>query len=198
MVLRRAFKLIRVLLALLLLALTMGACTSEYKTYTFFHQSKPQPHYQTAYTTHFSFEYPRDYRRVSTYTRSAPNAPVSVRFAKGGIFSCSGTGTDTTFGFSVKTPTLERRNAKAAVDRTILGLGDSSLVYERGSITVDGLPAELLAYHDPRMPDHLDVRDVFFDFDHRIWHIFIYSDTSGAEQARMDFDHILESFKILQ
>ena len=196
MVLRRVFKILGLLLLLLLLALTMGACTTEYKTYTFFHQSKPQPHYQTAYTTHLSFEYPRDYRKEHTYTRSAPNAPVEVSFERGGIFDCSST--DTTFGFSVGTPTLEWRNAKTAVNRRLSLLGNSSVVHERSSTTINGLPAEIIVYTYPEMRRNLtEAREVFFDFDNRIWNIFIYSDTSRAEQARMDFDHILETFKIL-
>ena len=149
------------------------------------------------YVTHFSFEYPSGYRKVMTDARSEPPAPLVVRFAKAtGVFGCVRQ-TDTCFGVSIIWPSREARDALEAVDRVISGLDDPNLVRERSSAAVAGIPAVQVAYRDPRVLDRPEMREVFFDYGGRIWNIFIYSETSRAEQAKLDFVHVVQTFKIL-
>ena len=187
-----------VLVSLMAAAPTVDACsTSEYKTITMQHSVGSSSPYSVQYAIHFSFEYPSGYKRISTYAKSNPGAPFSVRFARGtGALGCVQR-TDTVFGVNVNWPYSEARNAREAADRTVTGLGTPELVSQRSFTMVAGIAADLLVFRDPRMPDTPEERAVFFDFDGRIWNVFIYSDTARAEQAELDFEHMLETFKIL-
>jgi hypothetical protein len=188
MVLWRFFYIFGILVALLSVALAAGACTTDYKTYRFLHETKPVPGYQVGYRTHFSFEYPAGYRLVHKYARSAPQAPISVRFSRGTI----------TLGVEVSPPTHDTPNAERSVYRLISALGDANPVHERSSANISGIAAEMIAFADRRGPTPLEVREIIFDHDDRIWRLFIfYPGNRDADQAKQHLEHIIETFKIL-
>ena len=127
-----------------------------------------------------------------TYAKNNRAAPIAIRFAlPTGAFGCV-RAADTVFAVNVEWPGSESRDANEALDRTISGLGSRQQSYETTSTTVDGQPAELLVAHTA-MPE----REVFFDYEGRIWEIFIYSESSQADQAKLDFQRIIDTFRIL-
>lgn len=187
----------RLLVGSILAALVASGCsTSTYKTFVFEHRTEPNAQYPVEQVTHFSFDYPRDYRRISTYAKPDPVPPIGVRFAKAtGTFGIVRP-TDTFFGIGIGW-SPEQSNASEAVNRLISGLGAPSQVYERSSLVVAGITGEQVIYHDARMPNTPEAREVFFDYDGRVWNICICSTDGFAEQARLDFEHIIQTFKIL-
>ncbi len=184
---------------LVILAAMAAACggTSAYKTFTFDHRTKPNAQdHPVEQVTHFSFEYPGGYRKSGTYARDDPNAPVSVRFVRAtGTLGCTRLN-DTVFGINIGLGFSGYRNAAEAASRAVSALGDGGLVRERSVATVAGLTGVQVVYHDPRMPGTPEVRTVFFDYGGRTWDVFIYSESAGAEQARLDFEHIVQTFSI--
>ena len=179
-------------LVAVMMALLAGACSApEYRTFEFEHSTRPSSAYETPVITRFSFEYRSEYRKVMTYAKDNRAAPLEVRFALAtGAFGCVRPA-DTVFGVNIDWPDRDWRDAKEAVDRTIAGLVSPELVRERSSITVAGIPAELLVC-DTAMPE----RAVFFDYEGRIWNIFVYSQSSQADQAKLDFEHVVASFRL--
>lgn len=195
---RRSVGIFWVLVWSMLAALVAGGCSSTppYKTFSFEHRTKPNAQYPVEQVTHFSFEYPRGYKRSGTYAKDDPVPPIIVWFARAtGTFGCVRR-TDTIFGVNVGW-SPESGNATEAASRALSALGDGGLVRERSSVMVGGLTGEQVVYHDPRQPNAPEVRAVFFDYEGRIWEIYIYSETARAEQAKLDFDHIIQTFKIL-
>jgi hypothetical protein len=190
MVLRQVSKILGIFVSLLALALLASACTAPYRTYTFLHETKPVTGYGVGYRTHFSFEYPAGYKLVNKYAQSAPQAPINVRFSSG----------TTTFGVNVGLPNRDTRNSKMAADKTVDSvvsfLNDPTLI-QRSAANISGIAAEIIVFPDNRGPGNLMVQAMFFDFDDRIWDLFIYSQISSAEQAKLDLEHIVETFKIL-
>jgi hypothetical protein len=160
-----------------------GCNTSQYKTYTLKHGS-----------VHFSFEYPSSYKKQSEYLRPSEDAPIGIRFIHR---QPDAPGKDTVFGLNISQPSPEWPDAKGAVAR-IISLGNTIQVTEQSPITVAGISGELVAYLDSRMPNTPSVREAFFVFDGLLWNIGIYSDVSKADQAKADFDYILQTFKILE
>ncbi len=198
MSIRHAFRACLLLVALTVTAPVVSGCdTSEYHTFSFTHTTGTDSSYSVRETVAFSFAYPSGYRKVMTYAKSNRAAPVAVRFARATGSFGRVRQTDTVFAVNIEWPGREWRDAKEAVDRAISGLDSLELVRERSAATVAGIPAEQVAYHDPRMPETPEAREVFFDHDGRIWNILIYSETIGAEQAKLDFEHIVQTFKIL-
>lgn len=172
------------LIALMVAVPTLTGCnTSQYKTYTLKHGA-----------VHFSFEYPSYYKKQSEYLQSSELAPIGVRFVHRQPAAPS---EDTVFGLNIAPPAPEWRDAKAAVAR-IISLGDTIQVTEQSPINIAGISGELVVYLDSRMPNTPSVREVFFVSDALLWNISIYSDESEADQAKVDFDHILQTFKILE
>ena len=172
------------LIALMVVAPTLAGCnTSQYKTYSLKHGA-----------AHFSFEYPSRYEKQSEYLRSSEHAPIGIRFVHRQPDAPS---KDTVFGLNISRLAPEWPDAKAAVARLISGLDDTKAT-EQSPITVAGISGELVVYLDSRMPDTPSVREVFFVFNGLLWNIFIYSDVSKADQAKADFEQILQTFKILE
>jgi hypothetical protein len=172
------------LTALMVVVPTLTGCKiSQYKTYTLNHGA-----------VHFSFEYPSCYEKQSEYLQSSELAPIGIRFVHRQLNAPS---KDTVFGVSISPPAPEWPDAKGAVAR-IISLGNTIQVTEQSLITIAGISGELVVYLDSRMPDTPSIREVFFVFDGLLWNIFIYSDVSKADQAKADFNQILQNFKIVE
>lgn len=172
------------LIALMVMVPILAGCnTSQYKTYTLKHGA-----------VHFSFEYPSRYEKQSEYLQSSELAPIGIRFVHR---QPDAPGKDTVFGVNISRLAPEWPDAKAAVAR-IISLGNTIQVTEQSLTTVAGISGELVVYLDSRMPNTPSIREVFFVFDGLLWNIFIYSDVSKADQAKADFNQILQTFKILE
>ena len=182
---KKQFKLCVFLLLIALLATAVVSCTppalpnaSQYETYSLKH-----------YGDHFSFDYPAGYKIVSSYLQSNPNATVSVRFAWHG--------TDPIFSVNIDSPAAETKNTPAGA-AAIAGGHTPSQELERASIPIAGTTGELVAYTGADIQNYSSVtREVFFDINGVLWSVNISSGTEKADQAKLDFEHIINTFKIL-
>lgn len=171
-----------VLILAIVFAILFGCNSSQYEMYTLEHGK-----------AHFSFEYPRRYKKQMEYLQPSDDAPKGIRFV---YRQYDLKEKNTVFGFNIS-PALKSLDAKGAIDRTISGLKDMKHVVERSTLTVDGISSEMVVYYDSRMPYTPSVRELFFVSKELLWNIYIYSDTENAEQAKTDFEHILRTFKII-
>jgi len=202
-----------ILLLVPILALTSCRDKDGYKTFTL----------RDGYA-HFYFEYPSSYKKSSAYAdieyrstvvvfiRPEPRAQVNSTY--------------TFFKVTVGGPTSESPNARTALERELSRLSEPEKLLERSAIIVAGLSAELIVYSHrpptiastPAAPDFFAVtssvwgvasaaaplepemkvtREAYFDYKGLIWNVAIDSDESEADQAKGDFEHILQTFKIL-
>lgn len=164
----------------------VSSCTTpQYRTYTLQHNG-----------ISFSFEYPSEYKKVSTYLQDSHGAPVTVRFARlGGIF-----GLFTTyprFVVDVSSPLSETEtDPKKAADTAGSHTPDQQL--ERATISIAGTTGELVAYAYPDAKIVSSItREVFFSVNGVLWNIDIYSSAAKADIAKVDFEHIISTFKVL-
>jgi hypothetical protein len=168
------------IILLVLIAPVLSSCTtSQYKTYTLKH-----------YGISFSFEYPSGYKKISEYLQSNPGASIGVRFALAA-------GEDPVFGVNIDSPLAEVKvDPKAAANTAGSHTPEQEL--ERTSITVAGITGELVAYSSNDFQNTPSVsQEVFFSANGVLWNIYIYSATDKADEAKTDFEHIINTFKVL-
>ena len=177
---------------------TFLSCNSSgYRTFTF---NK---------VAHFSFEYPAHYRKFAAHA-TVEDKTIYIGFRDKIIPE------GRTNGFIrvvVEGAGYRYPDAEAALEKTLLPFTEPEKyinpgnLLERSTITVAGVQAELIVYIReadliPEAPaSSLDImkvtRVVYFDHNNLIWRIRIQSDEDRADQAKADFEHILETFKIL-
>jgi hypothetical protein len=97
-------------------------------------------------------------------------------------------------------------NAKATIEQ-IASKEFVKDILERTTININGISGELVVYSSkvgliPEAPlESSEIvrinRTVCFDYGGLIWIIIIESDEDKADQAKADFEHILQTFKIL-
>ena len=60
------------------------------------------------------------------------------------------------------------------------------------------MTGELVAYSDtdPKIGATI-TREVFFSVNGVLWNIFIYSAVAKTDEAKLDFEHIIDTFKVL-
>jgi hypothetical protein len=70
---------------------------------------------------------------------------------------------------------------------------------ERSSITIGGTTGVLLVYvfPDTQLPSTI-TREVFFNINGILWSISTYSSTEKADEAKLVFEHMMDTFKVLQ
>jgi hypothetical protein len=173
-------------MSLVLIASAVSSCrTSQYKTYTLKHNS-----------VHFSFEYLSGYKTINAYLQRSPGAPVAVRFARArGMFGLLST--DPHFVVNIDSPWSEVKvDPKTAANTASSHTPEQEL--ERTSITIAGMTGELVVYSFPDLKNASTItREVFFDVDGVLWNIYIYSGTDKSDEAKLDFEHIISTFKVL-
>ena len=71
---------------------------------------------------------------------------------------------------------------------------------ERSNVIVAGIQAELIAYQTNQIvgPPVVYMADVYFDYGGFTWAFDVKADLDLAETVRADFDHVLQTFKILE
>ena len=194
----------RLLLMGILFAVTTSflSCDSTgYKTFSFEHRIEPNYQYPVEYVTRFSFEYPRDYRRISTYAKPDPVPPIEVTFGRGTSFF-SRRGMDSKFEVSLSSAIYAQPTPEVAIEEMLSGLQGGTQPLERSSVSVAGLPGELVVFRSKGNGDlanlpEIECRCVFFEAGERSWRICMCADASRADQAKLEFDHIVETFQIL-
>ena len=107
----------------------------------------------------------------------------------------------------VITPKDDSSDAKSRLDSWISDLErwDNYELFERSSVTVSGIEGELIYYVVDWIllvpagegPDLKYVREVYFDYDGLIWKLKATSEFEMVDQVKADFEHILETFQIL-
>ncbi len=75
---------------------------------------------------------------------------------------------------------------------------------ERNPIAINGIRGEMIVWTCKWYPDYYrgnkwdaSIREVYFDYDGVIWYIEFDSHMDRAEQSKADFEHVLQTFKIL-
>jgi hypothetical protein len=160
---------------------------------------------------HFAFECPYSYKTEKVevrsdfeYTHIILSGP-GVRLIEGGM--------DRTFIYLfIRTTSNDVPSAESALEDELtfksgLPLKDYQLM-ERSQISVAGIDGEQLIYYwDMGVPEYPDdpepepiptiMRKVYFDYGNLIWTLSIRSNQAIVEEANAIFEHILETFKIL-
>jgi hypothetical protein len=160
----------------------------------------------------FSFEYPVSFEEPDIdLVNGAPYSTlvISHRMAKG-------TEGVSRFAVIVSKTSSKFPNARAKLDYYV-GLLQGGFsgggmdpeyvapnLQERVPIIVNGIQGEMIVWTCQWIPDFYPgtkrdaiSRDVYFDWGGLIWEIGFVSHTDRAEQAKVEFEHLLETFQIL-
>jgi hypothetical protein len=194
------------IIAVSTLAAIISGCDSSMEGYRTFTFNK---------VAHFSFEYPAHYEKYSAHA-TVENRTISIWFhdkvpPKG-----------STYGYIkiiVEGVGITYPDAEAALEDNLSGFAEPDYydedaeeepkrLLERSTITVAGIQAELIVYsygYDYVRDSTSDswviliriAREVYFDYDGLIWNLVIKSDEDRADVAEADFEHLLETFQIL-
>jgi hypothetical protein len=178
-----------------------GCNSSEYRTFTFNRG------------VNFTFEYPSHYKRDSIYSYVEGKSPGRVTFLDKLSWKESILGL---IRVTVRDPSEKFPNAKTAAEQIVLGEYDIYTsfpgeldrdILESSTIIINGIPGELIVYsHRVGLVETLPYesskivrinRTLFFDHSGLLWSIAIDSDEDKAEQAKADFERLLETFRIL-
>lgn len=106
--------------------------------------------------------------------------------------------------------------AETAVDERIasykrwvtIGCSEDFKLLEKNRVMIAGMEGwEIVVSYTDLPVDFLDsartravpvvCRDLFFDYQDTVWHISVYSDAGNADQAKLDYEHILGTLRIL-
>jgi hypothetical protein len=152
---------------------------------------------------HFSFEYPARYKVEITevrtdlqYTHVTFSSPFSKELR------------DSTFiTVFVAPPDDASPNSEALLEKSLASaevLDDFRFV-ERFSLTVAGVQGQEVVYSYGRLVSNYEnvripefMREVYFDRGGLIWSVSMRSNQSMAEADEADFEHVLQTFKILE
>ena len=165
-------------------------------------------------TAHFSFEYPVSFEEPITdvakhgYWPSYITLLVSRKIPKGAEGAAE-------FGVMVSETSNEYPDAQAELNQFI-GIIQSpnsnaidsdyydTALLERTTIIVDGINGEMIVWSCKWWPNYYVgpakdaiMKDIYFDHGGLIWNIEFYSHLDKADQSKIDLDHILQTFKIL-
>jgi hypothetical protein len=182
---KKALSLCLVLL-LVLLSASAGACTAaEYKTYSLKHNN-----------ISFSFEYPAAYKKTSSYVKSDPAAPLSVRFAHAdGILGLSSTDPV----IFVDIPSSQSQQVAPQIAVKTAGGHTPGQEAERATVQIAGTTGEMVVYASSDYQNLASItRAVFFSVNGVTWSVSVYSGGAKAEEAKNVFDHVLQTFKVPQ
>jgi hypothetical protein len=182
------------LLLILVAAVAFGAssCTqnvtsgtnSKYKTYTLKH-----------YGVSFSFEYPVGYKMVSSYIQPNPLAATSVRFARAsGIFGWFST--DPIINVIVGSSITQQQYDLNSIASSAGGHTPAEEL-GRESMPVTGTMGVMVAYTSEDYENKPSVsREIFFIVNGDLWNINIYSCPAKANQAKLDIEQVIGTFKV--
>jgi hypothetical protein len=174
-----------------LMVILPGCNNSEYRLFTF------------KKGVNFTFEYPSHYKieEVRAYQQEEVSGKVILYDKLSSKVSLFGFINITIIDASEEFP-----NAKATIEQ-IASKEFVKDILERTTININGISGELVVYSSkvgliPEAPlESSEIvrinRTVCFDYGGLIWIIIIESDEDKADQAKADFEHLLETFRIL-
>ena len=153
---------------------------------------------------HFSFAYPSSYYVDSIYTyvkaKSVGGIDLIDKTSHGGIPDGYG-GIGVAEAGNKYLPSAKEVIEEKASSSSVIE------ILERSPIEVDGISADMLVYSHKtgtiveKSPEYYNVlrisRIVCFDHNGLVWEVDIDSFDFKADQAKVDFDHMLQTFKIL-
>jgi hypothetical protein len=163
-----------------------------------------------AWDNRFYFEYPASYQKPFVDRTALPNLiSVTITSVIGNDY-----GNDPYIGITLLNSEYYSTDAKTMLERDLEEY-ESSYYYtnfellDRSQITVSGLQGEQFTFAYTFHPDPLSPRAgenpfpmvqrvVYFSSNRVIWHLTLSSSLSIADEAKIDFEHILGTFKILQ
>jgi len=166
---------------------------------------------------HFSFEYPADLNEV---VRSSEDDFICISLirevVKDGWW-------DKSLSFITQKPPVigyeEAYDAGSFIEAYITRLKDSFevvQVLERSSVNISGISGEQVIYTyddfsrrmplldaplegEPAGPSLIWIdRAIFFDYNGLVWFIRMKSTEETSEQTKLDFEHLIETFRILE
>ena len=162
-------------------------------------------------STHFSFEYPASYQKPHVDWTALPqltSVTILHVIGNGGESSI-----DSHIGIYLMYSKYYSTDAKALLESDLAEYENGSYVsdfklLDRSQISVSGIQGEQFSYSHTWYPDALSPKSsgnpypmlgriIYFYSDGVIWELSVDSPLSTAEQAKIDFDHILQTFKIL-
>jgi len=181
------------------LMLTLPGCLSPYRTFSY-----------TQGVAHFKFEYPRDLEKVDVSRTDKYSGVYFTReIVKDGWFDMD------LYILVDKAPELD---ARSRLEKDITRLEEAlkvSKVLERSPVVISGISGELVvSTYDlyshripwpdpvfkgaPQGPELIEIsREVYFDNNGFAWYIRMTSTEEVAEEAKADFEHVINTFKIL-
>jgi hypothetical protein len=175
---------------------------------------------------YYSFEYSGNYEKDGPRTELDRTIPYTVLYLvapainetaevldrnSGKIETVVGKRSPAGFTFDVYNPVKYEsapQTSQERIERTIVGnqSWENFSLLERSSISVSGIKGEIITYLvDRLMPIPVEngkkleyVRAVYFDYDGLLWVIEVKCKEEISQQVKADFDHIIQSFKILE
>ena len=146
---------------------------------------------------HFSFEYPAHYEKYSAHATTEDKA-IYIGFRDKIVPEGRINGFIYIY---VEGAGITYPDATAALEYEISQFVEPENLLECSNVTVTGISAELLVYSHEQEGTIGDInrvtRGVYFDYNDLIWSIVIESDEDRADVAQADFEHLLETFQIL-
>ena len=184
------------LLVLGMTMLTFQGC-GEYRKCTF----------HSGGNTRYSFEYPSTYRKESDDSASQYFTSVFLWLPgrKGATFLAN-----PSIAVMITFPSAIEINAKASLESDLdngMNLQEFQLL-ERSEIIVSGIQAEQIVFSwlmtseassfEPQIYYIWSGRKVYFNYEGEIWILTLKSTANAIVQANADFNHFLQTFRILE
>jgi hypothetical protein len=147
----------------------------------------------------FSYEYPPVY----TFKQTS-NTPDALGYDITGVYTAGDELNGKEINIMARTPTADLPNAQAWADKyasTFQQSSDKILDFQISPGQVAGIDCSSIYYKyltdspEPALKACLWL--VMFDYRGYIWNIAVAGSESMAEEAKADFDHLIESFKFL-
>lgn len=152
----------------------------------------------------FSFEYPDNYEKSDPNPYEDTGYEMDV-VGERYLALYNETQTSKQINIQLWNPTADYPDAKARLDwyaTNLQNVGQNPEISERSPMSVAGLDGEKLVYTyiletDTDMPNRINCWVVACDGKGQIWLISMCTNIEAPEEAKADFEYLIESFKFL-
>ncbi len=155
----------------------------------------------------FTFEYPSCFREVPLGDDLGNFGITEVSFLRKGTGDLKGLPVESQINIIVKRPSEALgSNAKVAIEELLKAYeNDPNLkIIERGHVSIAGISAEKITISVSKLdtvgfftPHNRQMRLVAFDYAGFVWQIQMFVFEEEAEETQPYFEHLLQTFKIL-
>ncbi len=152
----------------------------------------------------FSFEYPPTYTKLTpdAFEDKGPDFSVSLLYSKPGSTESKA---DIQIYVMPLIPIASRPDAAAWTEEHIKILEENDAnfqLFERSTIEVSGIDGYTIVYFSTILGNYLNspnliCRDAYIDYREYIWKISVLAVEEADNQAKLDFQHLTESFEFL-